>query len=368
MVINFVSELNAILENYDLGRLVGLELNERGYVNTSFAIETVKDGVRSKYFLRKYKNGIRPGELAFEHALIAHLSAAGVPPVARLHRTRKGETFVHYMAEEGDQTGAYYAIFDFLPGEDRYTWVSPLCTQAEVRNAAIVLAQFHQTVSRFSPQGKRAEGRILDLLPVIVRNLDACLRKNRNTVFDAYLSDHQDLIRTRTADTLEHLSHPQFSRMVQIVVHCDFHPGNLKFHGDEICGLFDFDWSKVDFRCFDVALALWYFFVTWEEPQDGVMRLEEVESFLTSYQDALRGDRSIGPLNKVELRALPNMIQAANLYVLNWTILDHFQKEVDPGEYLVYLQHGVQFIRWFNYSENRARLERLVQSLNERED
>lgn len=364
MVLNFVSELNAILENYDLGELIELELNERGYVNTSFAIKTVKDGVRSKYFLRKYKTGIRLEELVFEHALIAHLSAAGLPPVARLHHTRNGETFVHSTAEEGGQTGAYYAIFDFLPGEDRYTWVSPHCTPAEVRNAAILLAQFHQVVSRFSPQGKRGEGGILDLLPVIARNLNVCLRKNRNMVFDAYLSDHQDLIRTSITDTLEALSHPRFSQMIQIVVHCDFHPGNLKFRGDRICGLFDFDWSKVDFRCFDVALALWYFFVTWEETQDGVMRLEEVESFLASYQDTHRGNRSIGPLSKVELRALPVMIQAANLYVLNWTILDYSQKEVDPAEYLVYLRHEVQFIHWFHDPENRARLESLVQGLN----
>jgi hypothetical protein len=58
------------------------------------------------------------------------------------------------------------------------------------------------------------------------------------------------------------------------------------------------------------------------------------------------------------------MIQAANLYILNWTILDYCRKEVDPDEYLVYLRHGVHFIRWFNDPQNRARLDALVGSLN----
>ena len=364
MALNFVSELEEILENYDLGELLGFERNERGYVNTSFAIETIKDGVRARYFLRKYKAGIRPEELAFEHALIAHLAAAGAPPVARLHLTREGATCAHSVAGQGDRAGAYYAIFDFLPGEDRYTWVAPRCTPAQVRNAAVVLARFHQAAGRFSPQGKRSEAQILDLLPVIARNLVGCRDRARHPAFDAYLSDQQALIQESIASALQVLSHPGYSHMVRIAVHCDFHPGNLKFQGDEICGLFDFDWSKVDFRCFDLALALWYFFVTWEAPQDGELRLDEVEIFLASYQEALQDDLAIGPLSEVELNALPAMIQAANLYILNWTILDYCRKEVDPDEYLVYLRHGVHFIRWFNDPQNRARLDALVGSLN----
>jgi hypothetical protein len=54
---DITSELIDILSNYDLGELVEVEKNERGYVNTSFAIQTIKNGVRSRYFLRKYKVG-----------------------------------------------------------------------------------------------------------------------------------------------------------------------------------------------------------------------------------------------------------------------------------------------------------------------
>ena len=51
----------------------------------------------------------------------------------------------------------------------------------------------------------------------------------------------------------------EYKDLIHMVIHCDFHPGNLKFQNNAITGLFDFDWSKVDVRCFDVALAIIYF-------------------------------------------------------------------------------------------------------------
>jgi homoserine kinase type II len=362
---DFTSELHEILSRYDLGELVEAEKNERGYVNTSFAIQTVKNGVRSRYFLRKYKAGIQLEELVFEHSLINHLVTAGSPPVAKLHRTRKGATFVHRLAGKDDRTGVYYAIFDFLPGEDRYTWVAPRCTQEEVKNSAIALARFHQAVSQFAPQGRRAEPRILDLLPVIAQNLASCPDKSKNTIFDAYLLKHYDLVQEDIANTLAALSHAECQDMPQIVVHCDYHPGNLMFRGGEITGLFDFDWSKVDFRCFDVALATWYFFDTWEEPHNGQLRLDEVRTFLSTYQETLSDHPTLGPLSEVELNTLPTMFQAANLYVLNWTVFDYYQKEVNPEEYLIYLRHGIKSIEWFSDPVNRIRLEELIQGPKE---
>ena len=36
-------------------------------------------------------------------------------------------------------------------------------------------------------------------------------------------------------------------------MHCDYHPGNLKWVDEQGVGLFDFDWSKLDYRVFDIA-------------------------------------------------------------------------------------------------------------------
>jgi hypothetical protein len=53
-----------------------------------------------------------------------------------------------------------------------------------------------------------------------------------------------------------------------------------------------------------------------------------------------------GPLSR-RGRYLPYLINASNLYVLNWTIEDYYHKDVDPQEYLVFLRHGLSFMDWF---------------------
>jgi homoserine kinase type II len=353
-------ELKEILQHYSLGELAGQEKNERGYVNTSFAIETVLDGKPGRYFLRKYKRGIKEEEIQFEHSLICHLVAEKSPPVARLHLTRQGKTYLHRFEEEQDTEGVFYAIFDYLPGEDRFTWVSPHCSDEELSNAAAVLAQFHSAASRLQPHGRRAEPKIMDLLPVIAENTSATPQRSRNTVFDACLLENLPLLLGNIERTLAELSAEESAGMPQVIVHCDFHPGNLKYERGQVVGLFDFDWSKVDVRCFDVALALWYFCTEWEGSQDGELRVREVEVFLKAYQAALRNQPGIGPLSPLELKYLAPMISASNLYIYNWTIEDFYHKAVDPEEYLIYLRHSVSFAHW--YESSRARLEEIIQA------
>ena len=346
-----VAELNQILAQYNLGELVNFELNQRGFVNTGFSIETERNGVRTKFFLRRYKPGIQEEELIFEHNLINHLSQQTTLPVARLHRTVNGSTYYQHRQKNNDPSTYFYAIFDHLTGEDRFTWVNPHCNQSEIISAARTLAQFHSAVTTLKPKGKRYEPGILDLLKLLASTVVQCIEHPKNTLFDDYLSNSQDAILQNIQDILTTLQTPYAQQMPQIVIHCDFHPGNLKFQGETVSGLFDFDWSKIDYRSFDLGLAIWYFFAKWEDKQDGQIRMEDARIFLEEYQKTTQKLPGIGHLTPTERMYLPEMTNAGNLYVLNWTILDYYNKNVDPIEYLKYLQHSVNSIRW--YKENQ---------------
>lgn len=364
MSMTSLSELDEILSQYDLGLPAGSELNDRGFVNTSYVITTSgPSGEQKTYFLRKYKPGIQEEELVFEHTLIRHLADKKLCPVAWVYPTRSGKPYLARYEGAGGSEIRYYAIFDFLPGEDRYTWIYPRCTTAEVQNSAAVMARFHRALVDLKPQGKRFEAKILDLLPEILQSVQDIPQQSKGTIFDAYLLENLNLILDNLRETIAVLSEPGSQSMPQMPIHCDFHPGNLKFDGDQVTALFDFDWSKVDYRCFDVALALFYFFTSWET-EDGCFRLEEAASFLKAYQETLLGTQTPGPMDKNELKYLPYMISAANLYVLNWTLLDFYNKNVDPQEYLVFLAHGVEFIRWFTRAGNLQELEGMVQRLD----
>jgi homoserine kinase type II len=353
------AEIRAILAHYDLGELVDYERDTRGFVNTSYAIDTLRDEQVSRYFLRRYKKEIREEELQFEHALIDHLVARGFSCVARILKTRTGESYLHWQAGGPGAPGEFVAIFQFLPGEDRYTWVSPACDAAETAQAAVLLARYHSAVSDFEPRGRRSEPKILELLPAIAENVASSLGRSKHTAFDDVLAANAGRVLHSIETTRRSLERLECARLPQLVIHCDYHPGNLKFQEGEITGLFDFDWSKVDLRLFDLALATWYFCTSWEGEADGQLRLDQAGSFLGAYQAAMRRLPGVGPLREAELQALPDMIAASNLYILNWTVEDYYQKEVDEQEYLRYLQHSLRFVEWYEGETARQSLAQL---------
>lgn len=351
------NELNAVLAHYDLGRLVDWQPDRRGTCNVSFVIQTEREGRHTRYFLRRYKDSTRAEEIRFEHSLIRHLLERGTCPVARLHATRAGQTYLRLENDEG--AVRFYAVFDFLPGEDRYTWVGPRCTRSELRQAGAVLAEFHRVANSLVPEGQRQEPKILELLGVIERAWLEAPANSKGTVFDRELAASLEPMRRSIERTRTRLAKAA-PGLPECFIHCDYHPGNLRFQGADICGVVDFDWSKRDLRAFDVALALWYFCVSWKGRADGWLRVQEASTFLRGYQAHLRSHAGLPPLATEEFRALPDLISAANIYVLYWALRDYFAKEVDPNEYLVYLCHSLAFARWFSSDVNRARLRAML--------
>lgn len=342
------SEVSRILANYDLGDLVALKRNELGYINTSYMIETINRGARQRYFFRRYKSGIQEMEIKFEHSLINHLLEKNFSLIARVHGTKQGPTYWQSAQVDDQDQPIFYAIFDFLPGDDKYTCVDPHCTLPEIKNSAVVQARFHHAVADFSPEGLRFQPKMIDLLPQIPEKIDQALKLSKRTVFDSYLNQNAPLIIESCQEAGLYFADLHTSDWTHIVIHCDFHPGNLKFAGEEVVGLFDFDWSKVDLRSFDVALGLWYFFADWRGDQDGVFRVDEGSVYLREYQAALRDLPNLDPMTAIELQNLPMMILLGDLFVINWAVTDFYSREVDPEDYRMWLRHCVNFIHWFS--------------------
>ena len=61
-----------------------------------------------------------------------------------------------------------------------------------------------------------------------------------------------------------------------------------------------------------------------------------------------------------EAHLLPVMVNAGNLYVLHWTVLDYFSKDVDPAAYLTFLDHSLHFFEWYRQLKNRQALQTLA--------
>ena len=357
---NFTPELKYVIStNYNIGDLMDFEQIHLGSVNKSFIIKTAGKIKKKAYFFRKYNPAKTKNEIEFEHSVITHLKKKHFGLVAGLIHTKNGKTFV----DRNKGQDYFYAIFDILPGKDKYSWNNPDCRKNDLKNAGSVLAKFHNIVFDLKPEQKRCEPKIIDLLPRIVQNILSCAKKMGEAPFDICLRKNLDTILSTIDQTLNvfvcGVQGSEYKDLTQMVIHCDYHPGNIKFQNNAITGLFDFDWSKVDVRCFDVALAITYFCEIWEGNGDGSLHMGKVSTFFQAYQQAFNSGP--GPLNNTELKYLPHMIKAANIYVINWVIQNFYNSEliIDPCIHIKYLQHYSQSLTWLGKKYNFNGLEKL---------
>ena len=357
------SQLAEVVDSdYDLGEVTGVEQIFGGYVNVSYAVHTRTDAGEQRYFVRKYSRSITEPEVRFEHALVGHINRTGFHLAARVFPTRAGETFVTRSELRGGRRETrFFAVYEMLLGEDKYTWVKNRCTDREYESGGRVLAQFHSLAHDFDPGGLgRQQPPIMQLLRDLRPAFASYGEQARagGSVVDEYyvewLPAIDEALRKGAAQE------PELKGMPYIPVHCDYHPGNLKWVGEEAAavqpveagsscsGLFDFDWSKLDYRIFDVAEGIVYFCSSWEGRDSGELWLDKAALFLRAYQDEAARFDTPGPLSAAELTALPRMIANANLYVLNWDVSAYYEadEDVNDDEYLMYLQHQVMLMEF----------------------
>lgn len=336
-----------VATDYDLGDVVRVEQIFGGYVNLSFAVVVATPDGERRFFVRKYKASTSERDVRFEHALVNHISGKGFHIAARVYPSRNGETLVKRRETlNGEPVTRLFAVYEMLEGQDKYTWISNRLTDKEFESGARVLARFHALAHDFdSGDLVREQPPIMQMLAELSQTFRGFAAASRGTAFDQRYIE-------RLPRVLELLDkgraiEEDLQGLPRVPVHCDYHPGNLKWVDEQGVGLFDFDWSKLDYRLFDVAQGIAYFCSSWEGHDDGDVRLDKAALFVRAYQDEAKRFEVPGPMTTEELALLPRMVANANLYILNWDLAAYYE---DPGvsvdEYLVYLDHQLQFMEY----------------------
>jgi homoserine kinase type II len=339
--------LNKILQqNYDLGGLQRAHQNHRGYINVNYEIEMVSQGITHRYFMRFYRQGVLGAQVRFEHQLLAELVRGGFTYSPRVIETRHGKYSVSVADpfKDGNQS-VFVSLFSFVEGQDKYAWNAPECPLSELRDSARVLATYHGAIHTWQGPTTETE-RFIDKLDQIPGNWKGYSEIAGDTPFDDYFRK----IRGEVMDSLGYLTcltdRTYYDKLPHLVVHGDFHPGNLKFEAGKVSALIDFDWSHGDARCYDVALAIYYFCTSWQSSTDGRMDLEKIEHFQSAYQTEAARQASIGPLSGPEMENLAGMIYLSSLFIIDWTVDFYYAQHPDPEEYLGYLRHCSRHLRW----------------------
>jgi homoserine kinase type II len=231
-------ELDAVLSRYAVGALTLPPESGGGTANANMTLETET----GKYFLKRRnpKYSVQ-SYVAFDHRLMEHLAPFRLgTPLAVL--SREGERWLTI----GESV---YELFPYQPGgsHDRFSG-------EQLAAAARRLAQFHQAARRFHPPPGKEWARYQD--PGKIREGVAAYReplRSRLTAADfAYLEAQVSLLEREFPDARYHA-------LPKLVVHGDYHPGNLKFVGSEVSGVFDLDWATVQPRVLDLADGVFLF-------------------------------------------------------------------------------------------------------------
>jgi homoserine kinase type II len=350
MTTGITEKIRRIVEDrYDLGEFIGAREIHGGTVNTSFHVRI--SGLQQKtkhYFLREYNPAARESEIRFEHALLSHLRNSGFELASIPIPGRDSTTYFQAPASSPIlRVDNFWALFDFLKGEDKYSWIETDLIDEEVSSSADILGRLHHHGADFTKPANtdRAQPPIMHFLPILKHNFAAfagTAQKSRCCeLFKRHAHKIQSILDAGIAAPERHAG------LLKLPIHCDYHPGNLKFENGKGVGLFDFDWSKIDYRVFDVALALFYFTAQWQGEGAGCLRLTPFRLFLKVYQETCTHLDRVGPMTPRELRAIVPMLAYANLYVLNWSVVDFSEKaDADDNEYYTYIHHGIRVMEW----------------------
>jgi len=241
--------LQSLIRQYDLGTLRSVHRLEQGFVNENWVVVTT----HGRYFLKRRHPDLRdPEVMSAQHALIQHLRKSGFPVPAILKHLQ-GKTFL-------ELDGDFYEIHEYIEGEpDEHS------NEAHFNAAALWLGLY--SPSRLSANlTKIREVWKLDQDDSLIR---IWLQLAAQAVALAgHFSEHEELPR--------------------LVIHGDYHGGNLLFKGDRLVGVFDYDKARMQPRVVELAEALIYFAST--RPghlkhvvYPGFLDLDKFGSFLRYY-------------------------------------------------------------------------------------
>lgn len=355
------SQLNHLMDRYyHLGELVDAYEIFGGYTNRSFGV-IVRDenGELHDYFVRKYKKDATAADIEIEHALVEYAYEHGMDELSNVIRTVDGKSYVQLEEEkEGKRIRRYFAVYTYLAGDDDYDWINTKMTPGEDREFAKMLAKFHDCVNGFDP-GEKAEAKILDMMDQLPSYFTECNKLpglEETDRFDMLFRDIRDDMIQYCSKVKEKITPELRVGMPMCVCHCDAHPGNVKWDHGKCVGIFDFDWSKTDYRLFDICYALMYTCASWDAQTDGTLWLDRCGFFLDGYTKYLRDHGTLTPLTDAEKEAFPYMMLAACLYLVNWCTCYYEDFEnLSEYEYFYYLAHTVKLIHYVDDHANELR-------------
>lgn len=317
-------EVRAVLEAYDVGKVLFTRPGA-GTANPAVIVVTA----RGQFFLkRRNPRYSARGQLLYDHAVIRRLARAGLP-VTPPQQTISGSRW-----QEHD--GQVYELYPLVEGEQHEDG-----NLRQVEAAGRVLGDFHLATREFSPGGDKPLPRFHDPQDSL-----RGLRWARDQLAAGRRSPHGDLELVRrlieAAEAVRRrLPDEAYRALPQCIVHGDYHPANLKFEGDEVVGIFDFDWVGRAPRMVDVADGFIYFCGRRARPVEPGDIASITQAFTLDMDAVAAFARGYGAKVSVtpqERAALPDLVRARWLF----SRVDAMERKMPQDRKLDYLLEDIE--------------------------
>jgi homoserine kinase type II len=275
-----------------------------------------------KFILRRRNpRYARTDWVRFDHALLAHLTADGLPVPCGV----PGESGQAWLRERAH----VYELFEFIEGHAHQDG-----DPAELHSAGRVLAQLHRSAARFEPPVAKSWPRFHD---------PADARDGLEELGEVAEGDDVSALREALAlaeDLVERLPGECYRSLPRTIVQGDYHPANVKFHSGHVTGVFDWDWASHQPRMVDVADGLLFFCGQRDAPLVGgdiwsltasfTIDQARVERFLAGYESVLM-------ITPEERMALPDLMRCRWIYCR----VDAARRKVAPGRQVEFVLRDI---------------------------
>lgn len=293
-------DFEKILPNYDLGRYKNSKDFGHGAVQTNILLETTK----GKFALRYYEHRSVKYVL-FEVNILNYFNKHNYPcaiPIRNIH----GELIGKYKSKP-------YAIFEFVEGKH-----IKKPNKEQYKELVKFLAKLHQISKRYKP--KYWEGRES-------HDEKYCWETSK---IEAKRFQSKSKGKERLEWLRRELDKLKFPNSIpKGVCHCDYDVSNLKFKGNKLIGVLDFDDACYTHIIFDVATLVYYWCWMREEKFD----FQKARYLLKNYIKYRK-------MSKVEQKHLYDSLKMVIFTYMAWLFYD--------GENKNYFRKAKGRIGWLN--------------------
>lgn len=222
-----IKKFKSICDEFDIGEYKSSKHFKEGVVQTNILLRTTK----GRYVLRYYENRSE-NYIQFEVNLLKYLSDKKYP-CAHPHKNNEGRLLGVYRTK-------HYALFDYIPGRHIK---NPNINQ--LKDMIKYLAKLHLLSPGFNPKYNSAR-ELHDKKYCL-----ATIKESYNVLKSKKITDERfNYIKKE----LKKINFP--NKIPKGIQHSDYAPTNMKFIGNKISGVLDFDDSCYSILIYDIAFII----------------------------------------------------------------------------------------------------------------